>query len=176
MNCSADILFCSHCARQLSYWAYRTQIPECNWFVLCFWVFLYEDVLLRHTQNEEMSLPDQFKLLCAWIVWQYIKKWEKKVHFLKCGDEVIPGSVRQTLSAQGRLMIWHHSKWTFSKNFSLGQGYRIHFRARTQTEDNFLINSFVCAYPNLLAPYFRLFQWCFSAKNRLVFGAVVRLA
>jgi len=40
----------------------------------------------------------------------------------------------------------------FSKDFVLGQGYRIFLTARAQAMDNFRRNSIVCAYSNLLAP------------------------
>jgi hypothetical protein len=49
--------------------------------------------------------------------------------------------------------------------FGLEQGWRNFLRERAQTVDNFRSNSFACGNLSLLAPYFRLFQWCSGAPG-----------
>jgi hypothetical protein len=59
-----------------------------------------------------------------------------------------------------------------ASNFSfnllgLGQGWRKCWRARDQIADTFRRNTFACGNLNLLAPYFRFFQWRLNAPYTL---------
>ena len=71
------------------------------------------------------------------------------------------------VGALGRLIIWRPFRYSFTFFFGLGQGCQNFLRARPKIEDNFWKKTFAYGNTSLLPPYFRLFQWCLSARHSL---------
>ena len=63
----------------------------------------------------------------------------------------------------------------FFKICYLREGRRVFLRARVQIENNSRINFYACRKLSLLAPYFKLCQWCLGAPYSWAPAAAARL-